>query len=110
MGGAFVRRSQRLARDEKVPLEKAREGEHRSVADRLGSECEAAAHLRGAQTEETGTGSSPAPAGCHRPRDRSRSGASLEPLLAANEGVFQRAGKLRACAIRWVAYVSRASK
>src|SRR4051794_11438704 len=100
MGGATLCRSQKMARDEKGPLEKAREGQHRSVADCLGPECEAAAHLRGAQTEETGTGGSPAPAGCHWPRDQSRSGASLEPLLAANDGVFQPADKLSGSAKR----------
>jgi transposase len=38
VGRALVRRGQRLARDEEVPLEEAREGEHRSSADRLGPE------------------------------------------------------------------------
>jgi hypothetical protein len=38
MGRATVRRSEGLARDEEVPLAKARKGEHRSVADRLWSE------------------------------------------------------------------------
>ena len=67
VGRAFVRRSQRLARDEEVPLEGARKGEHRSFTDRLGPEREATAHLREPETEEAGSGDSPAPAGGDRP-------------------------------------------
>src|SRR5215204_6027486 len=63
VGRAFVRRGQRLARDEKVPTAEAREGEHRSFADRLGPERQAAARLRRPETEEVSSGGSPTPAG-----------------------------------------------
>src|SRR3712207_6759806 len=90
VGRAAVRRGQGLARDEEVPSEKAREGEHRSFADRLGPKRQATARLRRPQTEEAGSGGG-APAERHRPSDQSSSGASFEPLLAANEGIFQHA-------------------
>jgi len=41
-----------------------------------------------------GAGGSPAPTGLHHPPDQSHSGASVEPFLVANEGVFQHAGLL----------------
>src|SRR5215207_4956244 len=62
---AAVWRGQGLARDEEVPLEEARKGEHRSLANRLRPERQAAARLRRPQTEETGPGGSPTPAGRH---------------------------------------------
>src|SRR3712207_3564503 len=92
VGRAAVRRGQGLARDEEVSSEKARESEHRSFADRLGPKRQATARLRRPQTEEAGSGSGPAPAERHRPSDQSNSRASFEPLLAANEGIFQHAG------------------
>jgi hypothetical protein len=93
VGRAFVRRGQRLARDEKVPTAEAREGKHGSFADRLGPKREAPAGLRRPETEEASSGSSPAPAERQRLSDRMRSGASFEPLfLAANEGIFQQPG------------------
>jgi transposase len=57
-----------------------------------GSKREATAHLRELETEEAGSGGSPAPADRHRPSDQSSSGASFESLLAANEDIFQQAG------------------
>jgi hypothetical protein len=63
VGRALVRRGQRLARDEEVPLEEAREGEHRSSADRLGPERKAAARVREPQAEEAGAGGGSAPVG-----------------------------------------------
>ena len=88
VGGAFVRRGQRLARDEEVPTAEAREGKHRSFADRLRPKRQAAARLRRPETEEAGSGSGPTSTG-RRPRDLSRSGASFKSSLAAKEGIFQ---------------------
>src|SRR5215204_6842202 len=87
VGRAFVRRGQRVARDEKVPTAEAREGEHGSFADRLGPKREAPAGLRRPETEEASSGSSPAPAERQRPSDRLRSGAPFD-LLLADEGIF----------------------
>jgi transposase len=56
VGRAAFRRGQRVARDEEVPTSEAGEGEHRSFADRLGAERQAAARLRRSRTEEAGTG------------------------------------------------------
>src|SRR3954452_23088253 len=89
---AAVWRGQGLARDEKVPTTEAQEGEHRSFADRLGAERQAAARLRRSRTEEAGTGSGPTPGSRYRLQDRSPPGAPRRALLAAKEAVFQQAG------------------
>src|SRR5829696_4121211 len=89
-----VWRGQKLARDEEVLLEEARKGEHRSLADRLRPERQAAARLRRPETEESGSGGSPAPAGRYlRPRGQSCPEAPREALPVANEGIFQHAGR-----------------
>src|SRR3954471_7360913 len=65
VGRAFVWGGQRVAWDEKVPTAEAREGEHRSFADRLRPKREATAGLRRPHTEEADAGSGPAPADYH---------------------------------------------
>ena len=87
MGRTPLRRGQRLARDEEVPTAEAREGEHRSFADRLRPKRQAAARLRRPETEEAGSGSGPTSTG-RRPRDLSRSGASFKSSLAGREAAL----------------------
>jgi len=61
-------------------------------ADRFGPKREATAGFRRPPIEEASSGGSPAPTERRRPWNRVRSGASCEPLLAANEGIFQQPG------------------
>jgi hypothetical protein len=63
VGGAHVRGSQRVARDEEIPPQDAPAGERGGYGDRHGREHKAAAHVLGQGTEEVGAGSGPAASG-----------------------------------------------
>jgi hypothetical protein len=61
MGRAFIRRGQRVARDEEVPFEEAKESKHRSAIDRYRAEHKAPVSREGSRTEVFGTSRGPAP-------------------------------------------------
>jgi transposase len=62
-GGAHVRGSQRVARDEALPSQEALAGERGGYGDRRGTEHKATAHVLGQGIEEVGAGRGPAASG-----------------------------------------------
>jgi hypothetical protein len=87
VGGADVRRTQGVARDEEVQAQEALAGERRSAGDGRGTEHKAAAHSPGQGTEEVGTGSGSATSGTYhfgeRPTFEEPSSSEIHTTLAS---------------------------
>jgi hypothetical protein len=95
MGGTFVRRGQRLARDEEVPREKARKGQHRCFADRLEPERQARLLAFGGRRPKKIAQRAALRPPAKPPAMRSVApGSIVRAALGSQQGLFYHAGKL----------------